>query len=91
MSAIDPQKALCDAMAFVLRESLTEPMSIEDLCRIFGVGYRVMKSHLASIETLRAGTMYRVPVRLMPSHWLAETLPILAESCVKPHIDRHSV
>lgn len=90
MTDLDPQKALRDAMALVLRDSLTEPMSIEDLCRIFGLSYRPMKSHLDSIETLRAGSMYRVPVYLMPTHWLVEFLPILADSCVTPHFGRNS-
>lgn len=90
MSEINPQKALRDAMTMVLMDTLTEPMSIETLCRIFGLSYRPMKSHLDSIETLRAGTMYRVPIRLMPPHWVTECLPILACSCVTPHFDRDS-
>lgn len=90
MSEIDPQKALVDAMAVVLRDSLTVPMTIEELSRIFGMGFRSMKAHLDNIDVVRAGKMYRIPVRMMPAHWMAKSLPILAESCVVPHFNRDS-
>ncbi len=83
---IDPQEALRDAMTIVLRDSFTEPKTIEELGRIFGLGFRSMKRHLETIEHLKVGTMVRMPLHAMPSHWLANSLPILAESCVTPHL-----
>lgn len=78
---IDWQEAATEAFRRIISDSMTEPMSIEELCNIFGMGYRATKSHVSELDgVIRAGSFYRVPLRLMPSGYIAE-LQILAYSC----------
>ena len=75
-------------MRMVLADSLTAPMTIDELSKIFGVGFRAMKAHLNEIGTTRVGKLHRVPIRMMPEQWLTDRLLILAQSGIKPHFDR---
>lgn len=81
MTQIDWQLAATEAFRRIISDSLTEPMSIEELGNIFGMGYRATRSHISELDgVVRAGSFYRVPLRLMPPSYIAE-LQILADSC----------
>ena len=63
----DPQ-----AIAIVIQESRTRPMTCEELTAIFRLSYRPMKAYLNGLEGVeRVNSFYRVPVRHMPGEWLA--------------------
>jgi hypothetical protein len=82
-SMTDPQ-----AMAIVIQESRTSPMTCDELSVIFRLGYRRMKSYLDDIGNVeRVGSFYRVPIGHMPAEWIAAKLAngqILADSCNLP-------
>ena len=60
-----------EALAIVISESRTRPMTIDELCVIFRLGFRAMKRLLAELETERCGSFYRLRFGDMPGEWLA--------------------
>ena len=59
-----------EAMAIVIRESRTRPMTIDELCGIFRLGFRAMKRLLAELDTVKSGSLYRLRFGDMPGEWL---------------------
>lgn len=62
-----------EALKRLMADSLTGPMTVEELGNIFSLGFRTMKSHLSELDgVVRAGSFYRVPLKWMPPEFIAE-------------------
>lgn len=58
------------ALAIVISESRTRPMTIDELCGIFRLGFRAMKRLLAELDTVKSGSLFRLRFGDMPAEWI---------------------
>lgn len=73
MTDADIQEATTEALRRVLENSLTAPMTVDELQHIFGLSFRPMKICIGEMSGVeKVGSRYRVPLRHMPPEFIAE-------------------